>query len=49
MRLVDRSDFILTPHVGWASLEARQEVADQVTDCIEAFVNGRPRNLVASP
>jgi glycerate dehydrogenase len=49
MRLADRSDFILTPHVGWASLEARQEVADQVTACIEAFVAGRPRNLVAAP
>jgi glycerate dehydrogenase len=49
MRLVDRPDFILTPHVGWASLEARQEVADQVTACIEAFITGQPRNLVASP
>jgi glycerate dehydrogenase len=49
MRLVDRPDFILTPHVGWASLEARQEVADQVTACIEAFAAGQPRNLAASP
>jgi glycerate dehydrogenase len=49
MRLVDRPDFILTPHVGWASLEARQEVADQVTACIEAFAAGQPRNLVTSP
>jgi glycerate dehydrogenase len=49
MRLVARPDFILTPHVGWASREARQEVADQVTACIEAFVAGIPRNLVASP
>jgi len=49
MRLVDRSDFILTPHVGWASLEARQEVADQVTASIEAFAAGQPRNLVAAP
>ena len=48
MRLVERPDFILTPHVGWASREARQEVADQVTACIEAFVAGRPRNLVAA-
>ncbi|WP_207478176.1 D-2-hydroxyacid dehydrogenase [Arenibaculum pallidiluteum] len=42
MRLVERPDFILTPHVGWASREARQEVADQVTACIEAFAEGRP-------
>jgi glycerate dehydrogenase len=49
MRLVERPDFILTPHVGWASREARQEVADQVTACIEAFAEGRPCNLVAAP
>jgi len=47
MRLTGRPDFILTPHVGWASREARQEVADQVTSCIEAFAAGRPRNLVS--
>jgi glycerate dehydrogenase len=47
MRLVNRPDFILTPHVGWASREARQEVADQVTACIEAFAAGQPRNVVA--
>lgn len=46
MRLVNRPDFILTPHVGWASREARQQVADQVTACIEAFVAGEPRNVV---
>jgi glycerate dehydrogenase len=49
MLLAVRPDFILTPHVGWASLEARQSVADQVTACIEAFFTGQPRNLVASP
>ncbi|HYH20376.1 MAG TPA: D-2-hydroxyacid dehydrogenase [Azospirillum sp.] len=47
MRLTARPDFILTPHVGWASREARQAVADQVTSCIEGFVAGEPRNLVA--
>jgi glycerate dehydrogenase len=49
MRLIERPDFILTPHVGWASREARQAVADQVTACIEAFAAGSPRNLVAAP
>lgn len=47
MRLAERPDFILTPHVGWASREARQAVADQVTACIEGFAAGTPRNLVA--
>jgi len=44
--LVDRPDFILTPHVGWASQEAIQAVADQLMDNIEAFVAGSPRNVV---
>ena len=46
MRLLDRPDFILTPHVAWASLEAVQGLADQLVDNIEAFWSGAPRNLV---
>lgn len=46
LRLIGRPDFLLTPHIGWASREARQAVADQVTDCIEAFAARNPRNLV---
>jgi glycerate dehydrogenase len=39
-------NFILTPHVAWASEEAMQTLADQLIDNIEAFVAGRPQNLV---
>src|SRR2546423_3899106 len=39
-------NFIVTPHVAWASDEAMQRLADQVMDNIEAFVAGRPRNLL---
>jgi len=39
-------NFILTPHVAWASDGAMQALADQLIDNIEAFVAGRPRNLV---
>lgn len=46
MKLVARPDFILTPHVAWASREARQALADQVTANIEAFLHGQPRNIV---
>jgi glycerate dehydrogenase len=48
MRLTAHPNFILTPHIGWASREARQEVADQVTACIEGFIDGNPRNLVTA-
>lgn len=47
MRLVGHPGFILTPHVAWASVQARQAVADQLIDNIEAFVSGAPRNDVA--
>jgi glycerate dehydrogenase len=39
-------NFILTPHVAWASREAMQILADQLIDNIEAFVGGSPRNVV---
>jgi glycerate dehydrogenase len=41
-------NFILTPHVAWASNEAVQTLADQVIENIEAFVAGQPRNLLTS-
>jgi glycerate dehydrogenase len=47
MKLVDRPNFILTPHVAWASAEAVQAVADQLIDNIEAFQRGKPANDVA--
>ena len=39
-------NFIVTPHIAWASDEAVQALADQVIDNIEAFVAGNPRNVL---
>jgi glycerate dehydrogenase len=39
-------NFILTPHIAWASREAMQILADKLIDNIEAFVAGRPQNVV---
>ncbi|TXH24665.1 MAG: D-2-hydroxyacid dehydrogenase [Elusimicrobia bacterium] len=39
-------NFLLTPHVAWASRPAMQRLADQLIDNLEAFVRGEPRNLV---
>lgn len=47
MALLERPDFILTPHVAWASAEAVQALADQLIDNVEAFVRGTPVNVVA--
>lgn len=40
-------NFLLTPHVAWASRPAMQALADQLVGNIEAFVAGNPRNRVA--
>jgi glycerate dehydrogenase len=39
-------NLIVTPHVAWASREAMQILADQLIDNIEAFVAGKPQNVV---
>jgi glycerate dehydrogenase len=39
-------NFILTPHVAWASDQALQVLADQLIDNIEAWAAGKPQNLV---
>lgn len=46
MALLDLPNFILTPHVAWASQEAIQALADQLIENIEAFVKGEPRNVL---
>ena len=40
-------NFILTPHVAWASGGAMQTLADMLVDNIEAWAAGRPQNVVA--
>ncbi len=43
---LDLPNFLLTPHVAWASREAMQSLGDQLIDNLEAFVAGQPRNRV---
>ena len=43
---VRRSNFILTPHIAWASDGAMQFLADQLIDNIEAWAAGAPQHLV---
>ncbi|MGX7707118.1 D-2-hydroxyacid dehydrogenase [Methylobacterium sp. Gmos1] len=43
---LDLPNLIITPHVAWASREGMQILADQLVDTIEAFVAGRPQNVV---
>ncbi len=39
-------NFILTPHVAWASDETMQRLADQLIDNVECFARGEPQHLL---
>lgn len=43
---LDQPNFILTPHVAWASAGAMQTLADMLVDNLEAFARGAPTNVV---
>lgn len=43
---LDLPNFLLTPHVAWASREAMQRLGDQLIDNIESFIRGETRNRV---
>ena len=45
---VRRPNFILTPHVAWASDGAMQFLADQLVDNIDSWVSGKPQHLVTA-
>lgn len=42
----DVPNLMVSPHIGWASIEARQRLIDQVTRNIQDFLDGRPSNCV---
>lgn len=42
----DIPHLLVTPHIAWASREARQRLLDTVCDNIRGFLAGNPRNLV---
>ena len=41
-----RPNFVLTPHVAWASAGAMQTLADMLIDNVEAFAAGAPTNTL---
>ncbi|NYT65642.1 D-2-hydroxyacid dehydrogenase [Alcaligenaceae bacterium] len=49
MSLLDMPNFILTPHIAWASRQAIQALADQLIDNINAFQAGTAKNIVMQP
>ena len=45
-RLKDSGKLIITPHLAWASVEARVRCVEEVYKNIEAFLKGEERNVV---
>ena len=46
IEIQDSSKLIITPHIAWATVEARQRVTEEVYKNIVAFQNGEERNVV---
>lgn len=42
----DDSRLILTPHIGWGTVEARRRLIDEVERNIQAFLDGKERNII---
>ncbi len=44
--ITDSTKLIITPHMAWASKEARERLVGEVMENIQAFLNGEERNIV---
>ena len=45
-KFMDSNRLIITPHMAWASIEARTRVVSETCKNIEAFLDGKDRNIV---
>ena len=45
LQVQDSTKLIITPHIAWATVEARQRCADEVYLNIKAFLHGEQRNV----
>jgi glycerate dehydrogenase len=45
-KIKDSTKLIITPHIAWATVEARQRVSDEVYKNIIAYLDGEERNVV---
>lgn len=45
-KIKDSNKLIITPHLAWGSVEARQRCVDYAYDNMKAFIEGKPTNVV---
>lgn len=46
VKIKNRDKLLLTPHIAWASIEARNKVIEEICKNINAFINGLDRNNI---
>lgn len=44
--LLDAKNVVLTPHIGWATIDARNRLINTIADNYAAFLHGAPINVV---
>ena len=45
-KIMGLDNVIITPHMGWASVESRTKAIEEIALNIKGFVNGKPRNVI---
>ena len=45
-RIKDSNRLLITPHMAWASCEARERIVQEVFLNIEAYLRGEERNII---
>ena len=45
-RLMRHEHAFITPHIAWATVEARRRLIDIASENVEAFIAGKPLNVV---
>lgn len=46
LRIKDSTKLLITPHIAWATIEARQRCVNEVYENVKAFLNQEKRNIV---
>ena len=46
--LFDLDNCIITPHIAWASKQAREKLMDMTVDNIVGYIEGKPLNNLAA-
>ena len=45
--LIAARNCLITPHIAWATFEARKRLMDKVVANVKAFLDGKPENVVS--